>query len=174
MTYSTELTAIHEAGHAATMAYVGFPFRCVRLLTPDNPSGHAGAVEGSRRPDVGNPLEVRNFLGCVTAGELAVRKHFDGAFPKSIELPSSDACLADRAAWDRAAIDQQYCSDTRTEIARAILRQAARDAMAWLGVPEHWAAVREIADALLDHGWLTEGQVKNVLRRHIETRALTS
>lgn len=171
MTHATELTAIHEAGHAATLAYVGFPFRFVRLLTPDDPSGHSGAVEGSRLPDVGNPLDVRNFLGCVIAGELAVRKHFDGAFPNRIELPSSDAFLADRAAWDRAAIDQRFYAATRAEIAKAILRQAAHDAMAWLDIPEHWAAVREIAAALFDHGWLTEGQVKNVLRRHIETRA---
>lgn len=169
--HATELTAIHEAGHAATLAYVGFPFRFAILMAPDDPSGLLGSVNICRGPIIGNPLDVRNFLGCVTAGELAVRKHFDGSFPEILEMPSSDAGMAHRTAWDRAAIEQQYCSDTRTEIARAIIRQAAHDAMEWLTVPEHWAAVSEIAEALLQSDVISQDHVKTILRRHITTPA---
>lgn len=165
--HATELTAIHEAGHAATLAYVGFPFRFAILLAHDDPSGLLGSVSICRGPIIGNPLDVRNFLGCVTAGELAVRKHFDGFFPENLELSSSDAGMAHRTAWDRAAIDQRFYAETRTEIARAILRQAAHDAMAWLTVPENWAAVREIAEALLQSDVISQGHVKTILRRHI-------
>ena len=148
-----EATAYHEAGHCVLAFTCGHQIASASIART---SEHAGRVvhrdTGRRGPLDHVDPRVRRMM-VAAAGQLAEqRAGFEGSFVGSMgDREVIKAPLAELAA-ERGIGRDMIWSQVQREV---------RDA---LSDPEVWAAVANVASALLEHGTLVEAELVHIIR----------
>ena len=158
-------TAYHEVGHAVASYVLHVPFRRVSII-PDEERGSLGHMRQSEwneatRPDIAcksyhQTRRMECSIQILYAGPFAGEMFTGGAF-NEVGAGSDIDQIANMLGYMTADPEEAAAIDTLMNIrARQLLRR-----------PENWAAVKALAEALLERKELSARSAREVIRRAI-------
>lgn len=153
-----QVSAIHEAGHAAVADFLGFRVTGISLLPEGRSPGSALA-----HTNVAGEREGTPWATVLAAGEEAVRLVEAGdrpapAMPEARPWHTRVVSIGESAGGHGFQGDREELEGVDSERA-AFARESARRILS-----EDWGAVYGLADQLLREGVLGEDAIRSVLR----------
>lgn len=139
-------TAVHEAGHAVVAVRLGMRFVSAHAV----PSSNVHGVLFGQTRMMNLPADPMENAIVIYAGPAAEREFFGRARP----VAGTDRTQLRELAGDRGEPWRRRARERARELVRA-----------------NRAAVERVATALLLHGWLTDGDVLELVNMHHVERA---